>query len=229
MAVVCLEGGDACGKATQGKILAERLHAKLFSFPDYTTASGKAILANLTEKWTVCKPWDEGTKTQILADEEVAKTNALVFQSLMLTNRMERSADLCSARNAGSIVLDRYAASSIVHGSLDGLDPTWIEQSNAQLLVQPDVYVLLDASVQESFKRRPERRDRYERDLDYMEKVRIAYLKLFKEKHEDWLAVNRHMRPGERYIGPAWRIVDAMGTIDEVAARVWSVAVGAGA
>lgn len=214
---------DAVGKATQSKILAERLGATLFTFPDYTTPAGEAILSNLKSGWTAASSEKLVGKPYFSYSAE-PKINALVLQSLMLTNRLERGAQLRTASFRGHVVLDRYDASAMVYGALDGLDLDWITSTNAQLPVRPDVYILLDAPVEESFRRRPERRDRYESNRPYLEKVRVEYLRLFTEKHEANL--RRAQGDGKTrstFIpGPAWRVVDAMGTVEEVSARVWA-------
>lgn len=237
--IIAIEGGDACGKATQSKILAERLRAVRFGFPDYETTAGKAILGNLKSEWDVGvrigkyrypSTGEEGepfSKEQ----EEAKHINALVLQSLMLINRMERGAELAAAARAGHVVLDRYDASAIVYGSLDGLDPEWLRATNAQLHMRPELYILLDAPVDEGFRRRPERRDRYEKDRAYLERVRVAYLRLFAERQEENAARARGDGVTRRtYVpGPAWRVIDAIGTVDEVAERVWAACVAAGA
>lgn len=244
MSVICIEGGDAAGKATQSKILADSLGAKLFSFPDYTTPAGKAILGHLTEKWTVSEPWSDASKEQVLASAELAAVDALALQSLMLTNRMERSAEMLAAKREGHVVLDRYIPSTLVYGGYDGLDVAWLERVNAQLPVQPDLYILLDAPVEEGMRRRPERRDRYERDRKRMEHVREAYCALFMERHAGitlvtqcatcgaghamgdamWRCGNGHAGPPDIIQRPAWRVVNAVGSVADVAARVLRIA-----
>jgi thymidylate kinase len=202
--IVVLTGGDASGKATQSKILAERLGATLFAFPDYSTPTGKAILGNLTGSWEVHR---DSNADHHECCYKVPEVNALVLQSLMNTNRIERTVDLKAAASRGHVVLDRFDVDGLVYGTLDGLDPAWLEQLNEQLPVKPDLYVLLDVPVEEGFKRRPERRDRYERDAKRMEAVSAAYVKLFRDR-EKW---------------GNWRIVDGVGSVEEVAERVRAV------
>lgn len=223
--IVCIDGLDASGKATQSKILAERLDATLFGFPDYNTPAGKAILSHLKGDWLAADLRRRESTSSIGASYEAhwpCEHDPLVLQSLMLTNRLENGAALRAAATRGHVVCDRYDASAMVYGSLDGLNPAWIEATNAQLPVRPDVYILIDVPVEESFKRRPERRDRYERDRSYLEKVRVEYLRLFTEKHE--ANVRRAQGDGKTrsaFIpGPTWRIVDGIGTVEEVSARV---------
>jgi thymidylate kinase len=229
--IICITGGDACGKATQSKILADRLGAALFAFPDYSTPTGKAILGNLKGEWCA-SDGDEQVVGGSRADGFLSRTllapnnalNALVLQSLMNTNRIERAAELKAAALRGHVVLDRFDVDAIVYGLLDGLEPAWLEAVNAQLSVKPDLYILLDASVETGFARRPERRDRYESDRKRMEEVRIAYLKMFVDKHEANLARARgDGKTRNAYIpGPAWRIVDGDQPIEAVSQAVWN-------
>lgn len=232
MSIVAIEGADAAGKATQAKILAERLNASQFAFPSYETTAGQAILGNLTDKWKAVRyqkrrnALDErgGSHEDFATDD---KLNAIALQSLMLTNRMERGAEMRAAASKGNIVLDRYDASAMVYGSLDGLDPAWLEMTNAQLPVRPNLYILLDITVDYSFSRRPDRRDRYEKDRVFMEKVRIAYLKLFAEQQEKRL---RWLQDGGQSNLPhaRWCIVDGTAPIEEVSAKIWDICVESG-
>ena len=225
--IVVLEGGDASGKATQSKILAERLGAALFAFPDYNTDVGKAILGNLKENWYITSGWDETDSGGDPYIRKEPRTNALVLQSLMLTNRMELGTNMLAASTRQHLVIDRYDASSFVYGVLDGLDPSWLWRANRALPVKPDLYILLDVPVEEGFKRRPERRDRYESSVKRMEDVRIAYLKLFNEKHEASMRYPNNDKTSGTYLAldPFYRVVDAVGSIEEVSARIWDALV----
>ena len=219
--IVCITGNDASGKATQSKILAERIGAAHFTFPCYETPTGRLIKSHLQEGWHVAR---EGVKDTTLDDYTYypKDDNALVLQSLMNTNRIERTADLKAAALRGHVVLDRSDVDAIVYGAFDGLEPAWLEGINAQLPVKPDLYILIDVPVEEGFKRRPTRRDRYESDTKRMEDVRIAYLKLFSERQDANLARARgDGKTRKTYIpGPSWRVVDGIGTIEEVAERI---------
>lgn len=217
--IACIEGGDAVGKNTQSKILAERLNAKRFAFPNYKTETGQAILGNLTEKWSLRSPWN-GLGPAV-EPGKLTHINAMVLQSLFLANRMECQEELKLAAINHHIVLDRYTMSGEVYGALDGLDTKWLRAMNDALPVQPDVYILLDAPVDEGFRRRPERRDRYETDRERLELVRAKYVELFKERAELYFENNRFTSHAQQPIGANYRIVDAVGTVDEVAARIW--------
>jgi thymidylate kinase len=77
-------------------------------------------------------------------------------------------------------------------------------------LLQPDLWVLLDADPKVSIERRPERRDRYEKD-DKAELRRQLYLEEFRKNDRDVVPWT------------PWRIVDAVGTVDEVSARIQQI------
>jgi dTMP kinase len=188
--MIAIEGCDAAGKATQAKLLAAHLGGEVISFPDYSTPTGEVIREFLSSA----------------RDQDI---RALVLQSLMMTNRLECLAKINALCAAGkSIVFDRYCASALVYGGLDGLDRAWLE-SIQTVMPEPDIYVLIDVSEEESIRRRPERRDEYELRAGFMSKVRVSYLRLFGEKSIS-----------ERHDTTKWRVVDGLGTIEEVQGRI---------
>lgn len=197
--LIVIEGGDAAGKQTHTRLLAAKLGAARFAFPDYETPAGRVILSFLKEE-LLC----------VSGDGEIPPTvNAMVLQALMLTNRMERVADICDTLRHGDVVLDRYSASAQVYGALDGLEPDWLETIQT-MLPPPDLWLLIDLPIDEGFKRRPERRDRYEKNRDLMQQVRESYLAL-------WSRMSLE-EPGR------WKVIDGMGTKEEVADRIWQAA-----
>lgn len=203
--IVAIEGGDAAAKRTQSLLLAERLGAVRFSFPDYTTPMGEVILGHLKQKWYCARDSEE---KKYGGDGVTAPCDAAVFQACMVVNRLEVLPAIKQALAAGqSVVFDRYYASALVYGGLDGLDEEWISKIQSPM-PEPDLFILLDISVEESVKRRPERRDRYEEDLSFMERVRERYLQLFAAKAA---------------AGLPWQIVDGTGTVEDVHKRVCDV------
>lgn len=100
---------------------------------------------------------------------------ALVIQSVMLVDRFEHVAKLTPYVDRDALlILDRYYLSGLVYGQADGLDRDWLQTIHA-LLPRPDAFFLLDISVEESVRRRPERRDYYEKNLPKLRKVRELY------------------------------------------------------
>lgn len=208
--IIAIEGGDAMGKATQSKLLAAKLDAVRFSLPFYETPAGQAILANLKGEWCAALPQPPGdplpfVRSWVHVDKAM---NAMTLQSLMMTNRLELLPEIKAALQEGKhVVFDRYTPSAIVYGATDGLDVQWVELINSAM-PPADVCILLDGPVSVGFERRPERRDRFEKDHAFLQRVREEYLALFQR------APSRLAR--------AWRVVDAIGTVDEVHQRVFA-------
>lgn len=196
---VALEGIDASGKATQSKLLAERLGAKLIGFPMYESPTGTLILAHLQRKWdTVVTLVEPPTPGLELLD-------ALVFQCLQLANRMEVAVPISEWAAKGDLVADRYFASGLAYGAADGLDWAFLYRLHAYL-PQPDLQLFIDITPEESLKRRPERRDRYEKQPGLMEKVRANY-------HEIWKEFTASDPIG-------WKVINGMGTKEETHALI---------
>ena len=205
MIAIC--GTDAAGKATQTKLLAEAIGGEVVSFPDYTTAIGKLILAHLKDQW-------QATEVKYGAHVK-ADHDALVLQSLFTVNRLELLPRIAALRAAGKpVVLDRYWLSGVVYGTLDGLDQDWLWEIH-ESLPAPDAWVLIDVDPEESVRRRPERRDRYEKQAGLMAKARAEYLSIFESRKMSWLT--------GLTAGPQWHIVDGHGTIEEVHARLLGI------
>lgn len=203
--IIAIEGIDASGKATQSKIIAERAKGVVVAFPTYSTPAGQAILGNVRDEWSAMVrlgdlPWVDG------------KVNALVLQALMTINRFEMLPAIQALRDAGTpVIFDRYYASAVVYGVDDGLDRSWIELIQAQL-PEPDAFIYLDVDPEESVRRRPERRDRYEKEPGKMERVRRGYLNLWLEHQGD----------------KRWQVVDGDAPIDVVTQRIMWALAGAG-
>lgn len=207
--LIALEGIDSCGKATQTKLLVERLirdcqKATSFSYPDYDTDTGRLIKGHLTEKWAACDLGMPGVLRRRTEDP-------MVFQSLMTINRYESATKLQVTLESGmDVVLDRYWGSGMVYGMTDGLSREWLERIH-QSLPKADLMILVDIPVEESFRRRIERRDRHETNRGFLERVRQTYLDVFLASH----------RIGDL---TRWVIVDGTGSTEEVSERIWSVA-----
>lgn len=207
--IVVFEAIDAGGKATQSKLCAERLGGTRFSFPEYTSPTGKLIGSHLKQEWAAY--WEDNPANHAL--------NARLFQSLQTVNRIELIPDIAEARRKGPIVFDRYWASAVVYGEIDGLERPWLLRTQRDPLPTADVWILLDIPVEESFKRRPEGRDRYEANPDLLAKVRAGYLKLWSEQRSNLHKAACQIHPCTCDVR-AWEIVDGLGTVGDVQARV---------
>ncbi len=159
--LITFEGLDQSGKQTQTELLRDRLtkrgrDVRLFSFPDYGTVIGAEIGCALRGE----RPYGPDA-----------------MQLLYVVNRYEWKQRMVDAKQAGSILLcDRYLASSVAYGEAQGLDAAWLVEIQ-KYLPQPDVTVLLDMSPDESARRKSAGRDKYERDLALLTRVRDSYLR----------------------------------------------------
>jgi dTMP kinase len=158
--LVAFEGLDQSGKQTQAESLRDRLTTagrtvRLLSFPDYETVIGAEIGRALRGER------DYG---------------ADVMQLLYVANRYEYKKEILRELEAGTIlVCDRYLASSIAYGEAQGLDGGWLRDTQ-KYLPQPDLTFLLDIPPDVSARRKRHERDRYERDLALLGRVRESYL-----------------------------------------------------
>ncbi len=186
---VAVEGNDGAGKMTQTKMLSERLNGHRIAFPRYETPVGAEILANLKSEWLVSR-WKKGDfMYKGEWDPVVGGVDALVRQALFTFDRYLAAAEIESKLAAGiHVVADRYWLSGVIFGSSDGLDAKMIEDVHARL-PQPDLWLLLDVSPEESIKRRPDRRDMYERDKKAAWR-RQQYLDYFEKQDRRWQVID---------------------------------------
>jgi dTMP kinase len=183
--LIAFEGLDQSGKQTQAEMLRDRLVdagrlVRLLSFPAYDTAIGSEL----------------GKALQ--GDRDYG---ADVMQLLYVANRYEWKPQMERELQRGTVLIcDRYLASSVAYGEALGLDPAWLLDMQ-KYLPQPDITVLLDIEPGVSARRKTADRDRYERDLALLGRVRDSYL--------------RHASPG-------WVRLDASRERDAVAVDVWN-------
>ena len=157
--LVAFEGLDQSGKQTQAEGLRDLLAGasrtcELLSFPDYRTPIGAEIRRAL-----------HGERDY----------PADVMQLLYVANRHEAKRSLEGALADGHVILcDRYVASSIAYGEAQGLDPAWL--TDIQRFLPPaDLTILLDIPPDVAVQRKSADRDRYERDVALLSRVRDSY------------------------------------------------------
>ena len=200
--LICLEGLDAAGKATQSARLAERLRAILYSFPDYSTPMGHLIMGHLKGYWSAVPA---GATDYTPKEASLQTLDAMVFQALQLANRMEHALMMREHLVRGShVVVDRYWPSGVVYGGADGLHEGYLRLLHA-FLPQPDLFLLLKIDPTLSVARRPERRDRYEKQAGLMEDVARRYDRLWAQAKDD----------------PRWQVIDAAESVEVVEESIW--------
>jgi len=159
--LIAFEGLDQSGKQTQAERLRDRLTAegrrvRLLSFPDYETHIGREIGRALRGER------DYG---------------ADVMQLLYVANRYEWKPEIERERAAGTVLIcDRYVASSVAYGEAQGLDARWLREMQLHL-PEPDITFLLDIAPEVSARRKTIDRDKYERDLALLARVRDSYVR----------------------------------------------------
>jgi dTMP kinase len=194
--LICIEGMDASGKATQSKLLSERLQARRIAFPTYDTEPaslvGPIITSHLRENWRAEAPFGgliDGGFNSLL--------DAIVFQCVMTADKYSMAPSIKAVVDyGGTVILDRYWHSGFAFGGTDGIDLPWLMNVH-RALPQPDINILLDVDFETSLARRPDRRDCYEKmGKDYFENVRYNYLCLWKslaaehKLHGRWIVLD---------------------------------------
>lgn len=186
--IIAFEGLDQSGKETQARHLRARIEQQgrkvhSLSFPDYDTPIGREIAKGLAGE---------------------REFGADVMQLLYVANRCEYRPKIDLWLTQGSVVVcDRYRASSIAYGEAQGLDPQWLEDVQ-RYLPKPTVTVLLDIAPETAVKRKATGRDKYERDLSLLARVRESYLRQAQQ--------------------PGWVVIDGEKGKDDVQAAVEAAA-----
>ena len=169
--LIAFEGLDQSGKETQAQLLRDRLRengnkSRVVSFPDYGTSIGEEI-------------------ARALQGERDYPSD--VMQLLYVANRYERRSDLERWLTGCLVIIcDRYVASSIAYGTAQDLDPAWLTDIQ-RFLPEPNLTVLLDIMPETAARRKAVGRDRYERDLALLGRVRKSYLE---QLQETWVRVD---------------------------------------
>jgi dTMP kinase len=182
--LIVFEGLDQSGKETQARTLRARLEheghrVRSLSFPEYDTPLGRELRQAL-----------DGAR-DFTPD---------VMQLLYVANRLEFRGRLELWLTAGDVVIcDRYCASTVAYGEAQSLDADWLTDIQRPL-PKADVTVLLDIAPETAVQRKSTGRDRYERDLSLLARVRDSY--------------RRQAAAG------GWIVIDAEGSKAVVAAAV---------
>lgn len=170
--IIVIEGGDQAGKKTQTELLLKALKKRkikttLFSFPDYTTPIGKEIAKYLDGK---------------------RKFPPQVIHCLLAANRWEKLNQILEAQEKYSVlIMNRYYQSNLVYGIANGLKSNWLENLDSGL-PKPDLVILLDVSQKESFNRKKTKRDKFEKNEEFLKKITRIYQTTAKKKR--WNIVN---------------------------------------
>ncbi len=202
------EGGDACGKATQAKRLAETLNTRVISFPRYGVGETGALIDDiLHERFTV------SMNESLVGQRKSTEPDPMkrILQAFMTWDRYTCK-DLWDAKEA-NLVLDRYWMSGAVYGHLDGISMDELLQAHKGLPT-PKVAFLLDLPVDIQMQRLEGRGrvpDRYE--------AREGLRERLEKLREFYLAVWRQHGPA-RFSRTNWVIIDGTANAETVTNKV---------
>jgi dTMP kinase len=189
---VVIEGGEGTGKSTQVLMLGDRLRDL-----------GRPVCTTREPGGT---PRGAQIRALLLHDHGDLDPRAEVL--LMLADRAQHVAEVVRPQlGSGAVVVsDRYVPSTLAYqGAGRGLGVEEVERlcTWATGGLEPDIVVVLDLPDDVADQRLAVDRDRLERA---------------------GAAFHRRVREAYRTLAPlyGWTVVDASGTVDEVAARIWS-------
>jgi dTMP kinase len=157
--LIAFEGLDQSGKQTQAERLLDAFrsagrHAEFVTFPEYSTDIGHEIECALRGE----RDYQPDT-----------------LQLLYIANRFEFKPQIDSWLGAGTIVVcDRYLASSIAYGDAQGVDAAWLTEIQ-RFLPQPSLTLFMDMAPEVSLARKKADRDKFERDMPLLGRVRESY------------------------------------------------------
>lgn len=163
--IIVIEGFDQAGKMTQSKLLAKffkskNMKSKIFSFPDYRTPIGKEI------------------KRYLMGKREFPPQT---IHCLLAANRWEKLDEIKDALEGNSaVIMNRYYQSNLVYGKVNGLDMDWLQNLDRGL-PKEDIVILLDVNPKDSFTRKTERRDKFEKNMEFAQKITKTYRDLARE------------------------------------------------
>jgi len=187
--LIVIEGTDCSGKETQTKKLIAKLREENifidhFSFPNYTSPTGKLIAGAYLGKegYAPCL-FEEGP---VNVDPKVA---SLYYTADRIYNIEKINLLLDNGRN---VILDRYIYSNMAHqaGKIEDKNErekmyNWLEKLEFELaeLPKPDIAVFLHMPTENSKilrENRIEALDENEKDNDYLQKSENAYVEVAK-------------------------------------------------
>jgi dTMP kinase len=170
--LIAFEGLDQSGKQTQAERLLDAFRrlgreAEFLTFPEYSTHLGEEI-------------------GRALRGERDYQPDTL--QLLYIANRFEFRPQITTWLQRGAMVVcDRYLASSIAYGDAQGVDAQWLADTQ-RFLPQPSLTLFMDMTPEVSLTRKQADRDKFERDMPLLRRVRDSYIR--QSKADGWVTIN---------------------------------------
>lgn len=189
MAFLVFEGIDGTGKSTLIKGLQKELSDRQIPHAVTREPGGTQLGDEIRQMVLRCKGEVPAARTELLLYAAGRAQHVdFVIEPLIKKNHW--------------VLCDRFDASSVAFQSggrgLNREEIDWLNRFATKSL-KPDLYILLDLSVDESIKRREAREaDRFEREAsEFHERVRQTYLELAKSDAKRWLVLDASQTPGQ--------------------------------
>lgn len=189
MAFIVFEGLDGTGKSTLIKGLQKELSAQNIDHVVSREPGGTALGEEIRQILLRCQGETPSPRTELLL-YEAGRAQHVDHVIKPALNKKQW------------VLCDRYDASSVAFQcggrGLEIAEVEWLNRF-ATTGLKPDLYVLLDLTVEESVKRREHREaDRFEREAEaFHQRVRDSYLQIAKKETGRWLVLNASQTPEE--------------------------------
>lgn len=188
---IVFEGIDGCGKSAQMDILAKYL----FEMSKYN----HLVLTR--------EPYKQREIREILKKEEPAEEKAEKLTELFLKDRMEHVEEIIlpSLKDNVIIICNRYKYSTIAYQPAQGQDIKKLIEMHKDMPV-PDYVFIIDVpatTASERMKKDSRSKHKFEKNLEFLEKVRQNYLKI------------AEIFPNEKII-----IIDGSKSIEEISEEI---------
>ena len=184
--LIVFEGVEGSGKTTQTQILCDKLESvnqrAITTREPGGTTSGELI------------------RNIILDQEDLTPMSELYLFNAARSLLIEQLV-IPQLREEIHVIMDRFIYSTMAYQSYGREIPLQTVKTINEIAshqVVPDVVVLLDIPPQKALSRRPDPRDRFEREaLDFHTKIRDGYLAMAQENPRDWIVIDADLKPDQ--------------------------------
>ncbi len=184
--LIVFEGVEGSGKTTQTQILCDKLESvnqrAITTREPGGTTSGELI------------------RNIILDQEDLTPMSELYLFNAARSLLIEQLV-IPQLREEIHVIMDRFIYSTMAYQSYGREIPLQTVKTINEIAshqVVPDVIVLLDIPPQKALSRRPDPRDRFEREaLDFHTKIRDGYLAMAQENPQDWIVIDADLKPDQ--------------------------------
>ena len=184
--LIVFEGVEGSGKTTQTQILCNKLES-VYQRAITTREPGGTTSGELI-------------RNIILDQEDLTPMSELYLFNAARSLLIEQLV-IPQLREEIHVIMDRFIYSTMAYQSYGREIPLQTVKTINDIAshqVVPDVIVLLDIPPQKALSRRPNPRDRFEREaLDFQTKIRDGYLAMAHENPRDWIIIDADLAPDQ--------------------------------